>query len=161
MLRKILPILILGATMLTGCAGGVVSDESDQAKADDVQAYHDYLAQVDTSVTGSMIVDDKRKYALKKVDLHCTVGAADVTSFEASCTDSVYDTDFLILAETLDITTLGVGQPVRIVGCVENPFENGDGTHSPTVKAEFITRSDDPQPLPLQAGNLHGVPECA
>lgn len=103
----------------------------------------EFLAGVNESISGAMIVGNKLKYVGDDVDLHCTVYTIiDASSFNAECGEDDDGMPIVIVIQYDDTSSLDKGQAVRILGTVEDPAEgvNGYGGEAtfPTVKAEFM-----------------------
>lgn len=101
-----------------------------------------FMANVNESITGSMIAGNRFKYVGKAVDLHCTVAdIPDQSFFNASCGQ---DSNGLPVTIVIEYATkdLAQAQSVRVLGVVDKPMEgvNGFGGSStfPTVKAFFM-----------------------
>jgi hypothetical protein len=102
-----------------------------------------FIQGVDESISGAMIAGNKLKYVGDDVDLHCTVDTiVDAGTFNADCGEDEDGMPYIILIQYDDASSLDKGQPVRILGTVEDPTVgvNGFGGEAtfPTVKAEFM-----------------------
>jgi hypothetical protein len=101
----------------------------------------EFMATVDESISGGMIVGNKFKYVGKSVDLHCTVeNIPDQSWFNANCSGD--DDDPAMIVIEYDTHDLSPGQAIRVMGTVDQPMEGnnamgGDATF-PTIKAEFM-----------------------
>lgn len=90
----------------------------------------EFIAGVDESISGSMIVGNKFKYVGQSVDLHCTViDVPQATFFNADCGG-----DSPLAIETDDVTSITQGQSVRVLGVVDSPI---DGTNAYGGSASF------------------------
>jgi hypothetical protein len=101
-----------------------------------------FLAGVDKSISGAMIAGNLTKYVGDSVDLHCTIASiVDENSFDARCGER-NGAPAILLVDYDDTVSLNEGQPVRIMGIVEQPEAGVDAAGKkatfPAVKAQFV-----------------------
>jgi hypothetical protein len=103
----------------------------------------DFLASVDESISGAMIVGSPYKYIGDNVDLHCTVvSIPDPSFFNAQCGEDSDGMPAVLVVEYDDAGNLSKGQTVRVMGEVAEPMQGsnamGGSMNFPTVKAQFM-----------------------
>ncbi len=102
-----------------------------------------FLASVDKSISGPMIVRDKAKYVGDSVAIACTVASIiDENSFNAQCAQRGDRVPAIVLVDYDDTVSLNKGQAIRILGTVEEPAQGLDASGKQAtfaaIKAQFI-----------------------
>jgi hypothetical protein len=99
-----------------------------------------FLQTVDESISGQTLYSNPSRYVGKHVDLHCTVShILSRDGFAAHCGNEPYG-----IVVGYDTNGLSVGQDVRVIGIVLQPFKSavsrpgGGSALSVAVKAIYL-----------------------